>query len=252
DVTADAIDTDIANNRFSNVAITEDGGILLEVTNNSSGAVEKIIVADAITDAGYSKDFVVNGVVAQVGDNVVNVDKFVNFYLANGVNATAHVDSSVDGELSIWLSDSLEDRGKQFEGDFTVIDATNSNAVKSELAGNDNDNTILAGNSGATSLWGGNGGNDLLVGGNGVDSFFYGLGNGDDTITGVSDGDAIILANITLDQISDRNITDNSVVLKFNDGGQLTVNDGGTAVNFTVGDQTFRVNNERNDFVTAR
>ncbi|MBO4779146.1 MAG: hypothetical protein J5497_00765, partial [Selenomonadaceae bacterium] len=103
DVTADAIDTDIENNRFSNVAITEDGGILLEVTNNSSGSVEKILVTGAITDAGYSKDFVVNGIVAQVGDNLVNVDRFAEFYLANGVNATAHVDSSVTGELSIWL-----------------------------------------------------------------------------------------------------------------------------------------------------
>jgi hypothetical protein len=246
-VTADALETNIENNRFSNVAITEDGDLLLEVTNNSTGAVEKLLISDALdttTSDGYTQDFVVNGVVAQVGNNVVNYDQYADFYFAQGADATVKVDSAVTDEVKIWLSDSLEDRGKQFEGDFKVIDARSSNAVKAELAGNANDNIIYAG-TGSTSLWGGNGGNDTLVGNSGVDNFYYALGDGNDVISNASSGDVINLLNMTLDDISVDTISSSAVVINFNSGGSLTVNDGGADVTYKVGDATYGLDENR-------
>ena len=231
-VTADQIETDIENNHFSNVAIVGDD-LLIEVTGNSTGETEKALLV-----GGAGKNFAVNGIVAQVGDTAVNVDDKAEYYLATGANATVNVGGRNDA--NIWLND--DGRDLTFEGDFTVIDARNSTG-KAELAGNDADNVIYAGN-GATSLWGGNGGNDLLYGGSGNDSFYYVLGNGSDTINAGS-GDSVILANMTLAELSIDNITSTAVAFSFKDGGKLTVNDNNSGVTFTVGNETYRLNNRR-------
>ena len=240
-VTADEINNDLENNYISNVAIVDDD-LVMEVTKRGVETKEHALIVDAMTDDGYSKDLVVNGVVAQVGDTNVNVDKFASFYLATGTNATAKVDSAVDGNVSIWLGD--DGRDMQFEGDFAVIDARNSSAVKSELAGNDLGNTIYAG-TGDNSLWGGNGGDDLLVGGNGKDSFYYVFGNGNDTVQSAGDGDSVILANMTLADLTVDSITSSAVTFNFSDGGKLTVNDNNSGVTFTVGNETYRLNGNR-------
>ena len=240
-VTADNINNDLEYNYISNVAIIDDD-LLMEVTKRGVGTKERALIVDAIdTVSGYGKDFVVNGLVAQVGENKVNVDKFASFYLATDANATVNVDSSVNEKLSIWLGD--DGRDMQFEGDFSVIDASNA-TVKAELAGNDLDNTIYAGN-GDNSLWGGNGGDDLLVGGTGKDSFYYVLGNGNDTIQSAGDGDSVILANMTLADITVDSVTSSAVALNFSNGGKLTVNDNGNNVSFTVGEETYQLNGNR-------
>ncbi|MBE8951554.1 MAG: hypothetical protein SR1Q7_00210 [Quinella sp. 1Q7] len=233
-VTADQIETDIENNHFSNVAIVGDD-LLIEVTGNSTGVSEKALLV-----GGAGKNFAVNGIVAQVGSTAVNVDDKAEYYLATGANATVNVDGSVDGKLSIWLGD--DGRDMQFEGDFTVIDARNSTG-KAELAGNDADNVIYAGN-GATSLWGGNGGNDLMYGGAAADEFYYAAGNGSDTINAGS-GDSVYFVNLTLDDITIDTITSSAVAFSFKDGGKLTVNDNNSGVTFTVGNETYRLNNRR-------
>ena len=171
-LTADALETDIENNYFSDVEIVVDD-LRIAVTKNNGTETERALLV-----GGLGKDFVVNGLVAQVGSTAVNVDDKAEYYLALGANATVNVGGRNDE--NIWLDD--PDSGKEFEGDFTVIDARNSTG-KSKLAGNTADNVIYAGD-GATSLWGG-------------------------------------------------------------DGGKLTVNDNNSGVTFTVGNETYRLNGNR-------
>ncbi|MBE8951553.1 MAG: hypothetical protein SR1Q7_00205 [Quinella sp. 1Q7] len=230
--TADALEIDIENNHFSDVKI-DGNDLVIDVTKNDGTATER-----AVLEGGLGKDFVVNGLVAQVGDTAVNVDDKAQYYLALGANATVNVGGS--GDESIWLDD--PDSGKEFEGDFTVIDARNSTG-KSKLAGNTADNVIYAG-SGATSLWGGNGGNDLMYGGAGVDEFYYAAGNGSDTINAGS-GDGVQFVDITLDDITIDTVTSSAVAFSFKDGGKLTVNDNNSGVTFTVGNETYRLNGNR-------
>ena len=243
-VTADQLNTDIAKNHFSGVAVV-DNDLLVEVTSNSTGETEKALLKGAMDSVtGYGKDFAVNGIVAQVGETKVHVDSNAEYYLATGTDATVNIDSSAGTNVAVWLGD--DGRDKQFEGEFAVIDARNFSG-KAELAGNDSDNTIYAG-SGNTSLWGGNGGNDLLVGGAGTDDFYYAAGNGNDTISGTTSGDNINFLNLTLADISIDTITSSAVVLNFSGGGQLVVNDG-AGVNFKVGEETYVVNSDRTDLV---
>ena len=243
-VTADELNTDIANNRFSGVAVVNND-LLVEVTSNSTGETEKALIKgakDSVT--GYGKDFAVNGLVAQVGDTKVNVDGTADYYLATETNARVDITDAAGTNVAVWLGD--DGRDMQFEGDFAVIDASNYSG-KAELAGNSLDNTITAG-SGNTSLWGGNGGNDLLVGGTGTDNYYYAAGDGNDTISGNTSGDTVNFLNISLADISIDTITSSAVVLRFTDGNSLTVTDAGN-VNYKVGDATYGLNSERNDLV---
>ncbi len=232
EVTADALETDIENNYFSDVEIVGDD-LRIAVTKNNGTETERALLV-----GGLGKDFVVNGLVAQVGSTAVNVDDKAEYYLALGANATVNVGGRNDANIR--LND--PDSGKEFEGDFTVIDARNSTG-KSKLAGNTADNVIYAG-SGATSLWGGNGGNDLLNGGAGVDEFYYAAGNGSDTIN-AGIGDSVCFVNITLDDITIDTVTSTAVAFSFKDGGKLTVNDNNSGVSFTVGNETYRLNGNR-------
>ena len=93
-------------------------------------------------------------------------------------------------------------------------------------------------------MWGGNGGNDLMYGGAAADEFYYAAGNGSDTINAGS-GDSVYFVNITLDDITIDTVTSTAVAFSFKDGGKLTVNDGNNGVSFTVGNETYRLNNRR-------
>lgn len=243
-VTADELNTDIANNRFSGVAVVNND-LLVEVTSNSTGETEKALIKGAKdTVTGYGEDFAVNGLVAQVGDTKVNVDGTAEYYLATETNARVDITDAAGTNVAVWLGD--DGRDLQFEGDFAVIDASNYSG-KAELAGNSLDNTITAG-SGNTSLWGGNGGNDLLIGGTGTDNYYYAAGDGNDTISGNTSGDTVNFLNISLADISIDTITSSAVVLRFTDGNSLTVTDAGN-VNYKVGGATYGLNSERTDLV---
>ena len=253
---ADVIEIDAGANfiKPESIAVRDDD-VAFTVENSRTGAKESVLIENAASTSDNVKDmYITDDVIAQISANDLCFDEFANFYVATGNNATVNVSSAIDGEVAIWLDDDAAAENDVevsaiFAGDIKVIDATKSDAT-AQLAGNELDNEIYAGN-GDASLWGGNGGDDLLVGGTAQNIFFYTLGNGNDTVTGVNNGDSVILSGVKLEDIIDADFTNNSLSLYFSDGGKLTVNENGKNVNFVVGDQTFRVNNERNDF-TAR
>lgn len=249
---ADKIEIDTATNFVRQESIAVKGNdVAFSVENRINGVKESVLVKNATSTSDNVKDMrFSDGVVAQVSANDLCFDKFANFFVATGNNATVNV--SNDTEYSkVWLDNAAaiengSDANAIFVGDIRVIDATDS-TVTAELAGNDLDNTILAGN-GNSSLWGGNGGDDLLVGGESKNTFYYTLGNGNDTVTGVNDGDIVNLAGVSLENIIGADFSNNSLALNFSDGGKLTVNDDGKGVNFVVGDQIFCVNDQHNAF----
>ena len=97
---------------------------------------------------------------------------------------------------------------------------------QSILVGNALENVITSSNGNST-LWGGNGSeNDTLIGGSGEDVFFYAEGNGNDVIENAEVND-IISINLPIDAFDSSyldGISENSLTMKFNDGGSIQVN----------------------------
>ena len=88
------------------------------------------------------------------------------------------------------------------------------------IIGNSQANVFRAGSGGST-LSGG-GGTDALYGGDGADTFVYSKGDGKDTIYKYTSGqDDIVLSSDTV--VTGVSIRGTSVILKFDDGGTLTV-----------------------------
>ena len=245
-VTADRIEVQTDNNfiRYVNLSGND---LYFEVADKAQPEVSESVVIKGAYDSvtGFGKDVRIENGVSQVGRDKVLVDRFADFYMATEKNATVYVASDLDS-VNIWLED--PDTGKNFEGDFAVIDATGSDA-KAELSGNGKDNTIIAG-TGDTSLWGGGNGDDYLVGGIGKDSFFYNLGNGNDTFV-AGEGDEVILGDMTISDIISADASDSDkVVFTLRDGARLTVNEYGTSVDFKVanndgGQDTYYLNSNR-------
>ena len=225
----------VGTDAVTDVRIIGEGNVRLQVGDGS----DYLTLEDA-----QGKNFKINGFTAKVDKNI-DFDNTANYFVATASNATLTVGDDVEGDAIIWL-DNPDRNGSVFKGDIKTLDASNA-TVKTELAGNVLDNTILAG-IGDASLWGGNGGNDLLIGGAGKNMFFYALNNGSDTVSGTNDGDTVYLSGVTLENIIGADFTDSAVAINFSDGGKLTVNDAGKDVGFTVGEQTFRVNDEHNGF----
>ncbi len=250
-ISADLIEIDIANNfvREESIEISNED-VVFSVENRNTGVRESVLVKDAASTSEHKRDMHITAdVVAQVAKTDLVYDKFANFYVATGKNATVSVSNDQD-YTKVYL-DSVSAAGHTFVGDIHVIDATNS-SVTAELAGNDYNNTILAG-TGDTSLWGGNFGDDVLIGNaEGTNTFFYAAGangesNGQDTIQGAKAGDIIDLANNTLDMISTE-FEDTGLTLKFSNGGSLKVDGDVTGVAFKVGGDTYYVNDAHDDY----
>ena len=225
----------IGKGAVTDVKIIGEGNVRLQV----GGGSDFLTIENA-----QGEHFKINGFTAKVDSNI-DFDDTANYFVATARNATLTVGDDVEGDAIIWL-DNPARSGSIFKGDIKTIDASGA-TVKTELAGNDLDNTIQAG-LGDASLWGGTGGDDLLIGGDGTNTFFYANGNGSDTVSGVNDGDIVYLSGVTLENIIGADFTDSAVAVKFSDGGQLTVNEAGKAVDFVVGEQTFRVNESHNGF----
>ena len=253
-ITADKLEVDLNTNYVNRVELSNND-VVVNVTNLDGSATESVIiqgVVDSLT--GYGQDILISGdgvvadVVAQVGGDKLNFDKFANYYNAAGKNATVDVANDKDF-AQVWLDGS---KGTTFVGDIHDINASEFIGA-AELAGNDYNNVIYAG-SGETSLWGGHKGDDAMYAGTGKDTFFYTLGNGTDTIFGAKDGDVVNLAGVTLDQIvgvefSGSNDPIQGVALNFRDGGKLYIGDNGTNdVNYVVNGETYIVNEDRNGF----
>ena len=77
-----------------------------------------------------------------------------------------------------------------------------------------------------------------------IDGTTYAAGNGSDTIN-AGNGDSVYLVDITLDEITIDTVTASAVAFSFSDGGKLTVNDNNSGVTFTVGNETYRLNGNR-------
>ena len=217
--------------------------------NKTSGNADKVmVVSDLVTRASLSgddvvmqlndgddyltledaagKDFRLNDLIVKVDKNVA-YDGLANCYVADGGDSLT-VDSTVDS-AEIWLDSS---HGTFFFGNIRTLDASAVEG-RTSLAGSVLDETIIAGH-GDSSLWGGNDGNDLLIGGESKNTFFYHLGNGNDTIQGAKEGDIVDLNTMTINQVVGE-IGDGGVVLRFTDGGSLTVDST---------DVEFRINND--------
>lgn len=247
-IAADAMEVQVETNYVKSADINESGQLVLEVTNRTYADVsESVIIEDGVTTGiDHIRDITFtatnsNGdsVVGQVADNNLYIDRFANYFVATGKNATVNVsDAEVTDIAKVWLAN--EASGKTFVGDVHDIDAT-AFTGKAELAGNDYNNVIVAG-SGETSLWGGNFGDDALIGGAGKDTFYYQYGNGQDTISGAKEGDVVNLAMVSLDKITEANIEDGK--LSFYDGGSLTVTENFDKLTFIVnGNETWKVKN---------
>ena len=121
-------------------------------------------------------------------------------------------------DTTTWIIGDSDNSAVTLNATTKIVDAsTRTKAIK--IAGNTLDNSIVSGK-GADTLDGGAGDN-TLTGGKGNDLFIHNAGN-NNLITDYGNGaDKISLAAI----ISDVEISDNDILLKF-DGGSLTIADG--------------------------
>ena len=223
DVTADKVKFD-DNSAITDVFLRgDDVGIRVD------GGKEFLMLEGA-----QGKSFRLNDDLIAKVDTNVEFDGYTNYYVGIGARASLTVGKGA-GNVEVWLSDdSLDYHGTIYDGNFAVLDASQSDG-SNILAGNELSNVIIGG-SGENSLWGGYGSeSDTLIGGAGQNTFFYGAGNGNDNVQNAHDGDIISLEDITLDQISDANITSGGVIFKFTDGGSLTV-DGTADVTYQLAD----------------
>ncbi|MBR4384559.1 MAG: hypothetical protein IKP64_13500, partial [Selenomonadaceae bacterium] len=233
--TNDGRDT-VKSFNFDNDAINIFGNKVTDVKSDSAGNVivqindsDDYLTIENATD----KNFRFNDLIANVAENVRYNDEATQF-VATASNATL----TVDDVAEIWLDNS---HGKFYDGDIRTLDASAAEG-RTSLVGNAFNNTIIAGK-GDSSLWGGEfASDDLLIGGAGKNTFFYHLGNGNDTIQGAKFGDIVDLNTLTIDQVVGE-IGDGFVVLKFIDGGSLTV--AGTEVEFRINNDgtTYLVDN---------
>lgn len=251
-IVADMIEIDTANNFVTaNSVEISNQDIVFSVENRTTGVRESVLVKDAASsyEDEHVRDFrITDSVIAQVADDDLYFDKFANFYMATGKNATVKVSNDQDYSR-VWLANPAI--GSTFVGDIHVIDATEA-TVTAELAGNDYNNTILAG-SGDTSLWGGNFGDDLLIGGDGTNTFYYQIGNGADTIQGAKEGDVIDLTGVTIADVEYgvalgiSKIDETGVSIGFANGGTLRV-EGTADVDYLVQGQKYHLNSDRTLF----
>ena len=218
-------------NVVSNVFIKDGKDVVIEVGNGDKH--ETAVVKDAV-----GQDMQVSNYVAQVNTKELTYDGAANFFVATEKNASVVVGDDVATTAVVWLGTPERD-GSVYIGDIRTLDASKA-TTKTELAGNDLDNTIIAGSEDA-SLWGGNGGDDLLIGGKGQNLFFYCAGNGNDTIQGTNAGDVVYFGGITMEQILGSEFSGGNVTINFTDGGKLTV-DNAANCSFVIGDQTYYSN----------
>ena len=247
--TADILTLDLANNQVAAINATSDGNVYIAVNNGGVSGVTETVVLEGMAGEDFQVDG--SGVIAQVGSNEVTVDEFANYYNASENNATLKIGSGLDG-VDVWLEDSVRSKGKEFVGDFAVIDARGSSAT-AVLAGNSDANTIYAGDN-DTTLWGGGGFvNDELYGGSGKNAFAYEYGDGEDTIHNAKDGDMVFIfgEELTIDKVTATEFTSTGVKIQFADGGSVSVEGAGEIDYVLTNGQvsgTYRVNAERNDW----
>ena len=109
------------------------------------------------------------------------------------------------------------------ESEAVTINATTTTGAN-VLVGNNKDNQIFGG-SGINDMWGGSSKtNDFLFGGEGKNTFRYGKGEGIDLVENTKTDDTINLYNVTLDDISNIEITADSISVVVGEDEGLAVN----------------------------
>ena len=154
----------------------------------------------------------------EIGDEL-HYNNEVNAYISNadGVLSITSDYGSIEDEVAIY---SQGGDGKVYTN-IKKLDASDFSG-NTTLVGNENNNVIMA-SKGASTLWGGAGKyNDTLDGGSsGHNEYFYLKGDGRDLIKGATSNDEINLLNIDFSDIISTEIEDDSIIIKFNDGGSL-------------------------------
>lgn len=145
-----------------------------------------------------------------------NLEDGYTFTLGDNYQVNMKVGSNFNDEL--W-ADSLNDIYAVSE--INAVGNPNHNI----LAGNSMSNIIYDG-SGNSSLWGGSDNiDDTLVGGSGSEWFWYGKYEGYDVVSNVDSSDVVNLYDANLDEITSTEIFGGQVVVRFNTGNALVVND---------------------------
>ena len=220
---------DVENDRLAiddEFTVKVKGADILIKANDGASA---LLVDLATVDAGIS----INDRLVKAGA-VMTYDETVTDYVGS-TNATLNV----EGDADIWLGLGNFDNVR-------TVDASDSNGDVL-IAGSDKSD-LLIGGYGDNSLWGGVGGRDTLIGGEGTNEFYYGLGNGIDTFQNADDDDIIDLLGITLDDIRSVDVTDNSVNIKFTDGGRLYI-DSTADLTYRINGAKFKLNRASSTFV---
>ena len=112
------------------------------------------------------------------------------------------------------------------DSDYVIV-AVNAqeNSNNLILAGNSISNTIYDG-SGNSSLWGGTGNvDDTLIGSSGAEMFWYGKYEGYDVISNADSSDVVNLYDVNLSEITSADVSAGQVVIRFNTGTALVIQD---------------------------
>ncbi|MBR1580421.1 MAG: hypothetical protein IJ668_07980, partial [Selenomonadaceae bacterium] len=200
---SDTADEIVFNGRLTGVEIFGNDLVI------EAGSVDQLTVVD-----GVNEKIKFNGFVFEVGDDMT-CGEDVDAYVGLG-DATLNVGSSGG---NVWLNGVL---GGIYSG-IRVLDGSEATS-DATLVGNELNNWIVGG-SGNNSLWGGGSSNDTLNAGPGYNEYYYVYGDGEDVINNARDDDVIKLLGIGLEDIdqSEQRITGDAIVMRFNDGGSLTV-----------------------------
>ena len=138
------------------------------------------------------------------------------FYYYTNSQLVLEVGSELQGE--VWAENI---------SDVFIVDAIDAadNSNDLILAGNSVSNIIYDG-SGNSSLWGGSSNiDDTLIGGAGAEMFWYGKYEGYDVVSNANSSDIVNLYDASLSEITEANVSEGQVVLRFNTGTALVVND---------------------------
>jgi len=92
------------------------------------------------------------------------------------------------------------------------------------LAGGNNASNNFSAGSGGSWLWGGIGGNDTLKGGSGSDVFYFGKNDGFDVINNASSSDIVNLYDVSINDITTLDTSNNQITIGLNTGANLQIN----------------------------
>jgi len=224
-------------------ATLSDNDVVLSFNGNKSDSLKVTGAKGKNIQLSENGDLENVTTVLQVSDTLLTYDGLATKYIAT--KTAAVVASSEASSANIWLDSKYANLSDNttYTGTIKTLSAA---AVEGTavLVGNSYDNVITAAQDN-TSMWGGDAAsNDTLIGGAGADMFFYGVTGGkegNDTISGITEDDTVNLFGIQLADITDFDITNSTIALKFSGGGSLTMANNG---------QTFMLANDTNQRYT--